>query len=105
MRISALIFFLLTSLSSCGYYGHKTVIEQGSDTAYLIFTGNVKNVEVQIDDHTLFSPRSSSKNMENDRRYELKSGTHRIKVFRNGELTKDEKFYIGNNETKEINLK
>ena len=103
-NFSTLLIICLFTIS-CGHYGHKEVNKQVDNESYLSFKGNLENVSVIIDDGEPFLPLIDPKSFSKDIVYSIKPGNHEIKIFRLDELILHEKFYIGNQETKELNLK
>jgi hypothetical protein len=101
-----LLFFTLVLffLYSCGTYGHKEQSKQISTESYISFSGNVENVTVVVDQGESFIPKANTESLSKDHLYSVSPGTHSIQVYKNDELIIDEKFYIGNQETKEITI-
>ncbi len=96
------IILLILPLFIACHYGHIQKTVQLDTEAYLEFKGNINNVTFTIDDGTRITPRKS--NYASSFKYSLKPGVHVLKIYRNNELIYNEKFYIGSQETKEVNV-
>jgi hypothetical protein len=97
---SLLLFFLF----SCGFYGHREQSKQISNECYLSFTGNLENVSVAIDEAEQFFPIKNNESFSSDNLYKISPGNHRIQVYKNDKLIIDEKFYLGSQETKKVEI-
>jgi hypothetical protein len=98
------LFVFLLFLFSCGHYGHISQAKQFSNDSFLSFTGNLKNVYIVIDDGESFTPKEYLEEAAVENLYQISSGIHKIQVFKNDVLIINEKFYIGKQEIKEINV-
>jgi len=95
--VIALGLFVFLSISGCGY---KEGTVNTAQKSYLFFSGNVKNVEVSIDEGKRFSVLGGQKNQ-----YALKPGKHKIEVYREGKIIVKREVYIGEDISKEIEVK
>jgi uncharacterized protein YcfL len=95
MRVITLlltVFFLI----SCA--AHQEGIIQQADRSYIMFTGNVKEVTVQIDDENPFQ-------LEGEKRktlYQVRPGKHTVKAFRRSELILKRLLFLDNQMTMEV---
>lgn len=87
-------------------YGSREGVVQKSDKSYLRFTGNTENITFSIDDGELLNlqKEEGSQRYEPNLLYQIPSGKHTLKVYRDGELIMDRLIYIASSETKEIEL-
>ena len=70
------------------------------------FTGNWKNVTIQIDDITPFTLKSiadSEENTTDDKKlYQVSPGRHSVKVYRGGNIIVNRILFIDNHATAEV---
>ncbi|MBN2425032.1 MAG: hypothetical protein JXR46_12160 [Calditrichaceae bacterium] len=97
-----LIFLTILLLFTCGDYGYIQETKQIQTESFLSFKGDLEGVLVNIDGEKEFVPEANQDDFSDKYIYKITPGTHRIKVYKNNTLIIDEKFYIGNQETKEI---
>lgn len=91
-----IVILLLSALliSACGY---MTGTLQKSETSFLVFSGNLENVSVQIDDRPSFFPA-------NGKHYQVSPGKHNILAYRDGKLLLNRVVILENQITTEINV-
>jgi hypothetical protein len=90
-------------LSSCGYYAGVT---QPADKSFLKFSGNYENVLVQIDNSPMATYKSTSgqekSKIDDKTLYQISSGKHMIKIYRDGSLIVSRILFIENYATAEV---
>lgn len=110
MLRNSLIIFLLVFLTGCGL---KETTKQYRDKSFLIFNKSYdKTYTVVVNEHHKFELKNcySTNNQKcsdssKDTLYEVSAGTNNIKVYDDVDnLIIDKDFYIGSNNTKEIDL-
>ena len=90
------LFLIVSFLISCA--AHQEGIIQQADRSYIMFTGNVKEVTVQIDDEKPFQ-------LEGEKRktlYQIRPGKHTVKAFRRSELIVKRLLFLDNQMTMEV---
>lgn len=90
------VFAIILILMSCATYQEGVI--QKADLSYIIFTGNVKRVNVQIDNDSPFQIEES----QSKKLYQLRPGKHFIKVFRGSELIVNRILFLDNQTTTEV---
>jgi hypothetical protein len=119
MKINKSILFIpfglalgLLFLSACSI-GKRTSSDLLDTESYIQFVSDDKEVykssvySMKIDDAPGYLSIQIDKNtdrFQNDHKYAVQTGTHELKIFREGKLIKTQKIYIGNRETKRIKL-
>ena len=89
-------FFIVFFLTSC--MAHQEGIIKQADRSYIMFTGNVKEVTVQIDDEKPFQLEGEkSKTL-----YQVRPGKHSVKAFRRSELIVKRILFLDNQMTMEV---
>ena len=106
--VSALL--LITFFSSCGV-GKRATIEGVDSNAYLHFVLSERTLEIPewsiIVDDGVDTAITADRNIESyskDNLYEIPSGSHTLKIFRNKKLIQTKKIFVGARETKTIKL-
>ena len=105
MKLKLLGFLILFVFYSCGYYGHKEQAKQIENVGFISFKGDLQNVSIVFDGTNRFLPKKNPDSNSQDFLYQTSSGMHRIHIYKNDKLIIDEKFYIGNQETKEFTIR
>lgn len=98
MRKITFIVFVSILISACGY---RAGIVQKADKSFFMFTGNWKNVSVQIDDTKPFILKTTS---SNKKLYQISPGKHTLKVYRDGELLINRVLLLENQATMEVQI-
>lgn len=111
MKYILSIIMLTLGLASCTT-GTISKSQQVRDASYFYLTTiNYDNTEqlytASIDDQQNFQVEVQLVEYQDnsftpDFLYEIKPGIHKIMIFQNGQLIHSEKFFIGNQESKEI---
>jgi hypothetical protein len=78
--------------------GNRTERVQKADASYLRFIGNIKDVNIEVDG----GPRFEAKSI--DTKYETRPGKHEVKAYRGDQLILHRVLYVGNHETKEVDI-
>lgn len=89
-------FLIVLFLISCA--AHQEGIIQQADRSYIIFTGNAKEVIVQIDDEKPFQIEGEKKKTL----YQVRPGKHIVKAFRREELIVKRILFLDNQMTMEV---
>lgn len=107
-KILFLLLIGILLLQQGCHHGSREGITVKDNVCYLRFMGDVNGVEVSINDGEKFVlPEPESKRPDSFKPrnlYQLTPGKHTIKIFRNGELILNRIVYIGQNETKEVQI-
>lgn len=95
------IFFLsclVLVLSACGY---REGIIQSDSKSYLVFTGNIQDTTVSIDNVDPFPLEDNADKVH----YQVSHGKHLITIKRDNKLIINREIFLGKGMTKEINIK
>ena len=90
-------FILLSMLVFVFACGHSEGIIQKAEKSFIVFTGNLENVKVQIDDLEPIFPSPKT-------HYQLFPGRHQLSAFRDGILLLDRVVILENQVTMEITM-
>ena len=90
------LFLVVSFLISCA--AHQEGIIQQADRSYIMFTGNLKEVTVQIDDENPFQLEGEKKKTL----YQVRPGKHTVKAFRRSELIVKRLLFLDNQMTMEV---
>lgn len=92
MKKILLFFLLILLINACG---HITGTVQRAERSSLMFSGNLKDVTVQIDDLEPFAPAYKT-------HYHVSPGKHILIAYRNGALLLKRIIYLENQVTTEV---
>lgn len=81
-------------VSGCGYI-EGTV--QKAERSFLVFTGNLENVKVHIDDMEPFTPTTG-------KQYQVSPGKHKLMAYKDGNLLVNRVVILTNQVITEINI-
>jgi hypothetical protein len=90
-------FIFLLSVMFILACGHTEGTIQKADQSFIVFSGNLDNVEIRIDDLEPFAPLIG-------KHYQLKPGQHYVTAYRGEALLVDRKIFLENQVTTEINI-
>ena len=96
MKQILILFFLSFTISSCGWYNEGVI--QKTEKGELKFVGNVLQSSVSIDGGETFILDKV------DVVYQIKPGTHLIKVYKNNQLVVNRSVFVDNGVTMEIEI-
>jgi hypothetical protein len=105
MKKVILLFLGIMVLYACGY--QEGIIQKG-EKSFIKFSGNWKNISVQIDDMDRFVLKSGSDSEQssgddnNNKLFQISPGKHSIKVFRDGNLVVNRILLLDNQTTTEV---
>jgi len=104
------ILSLVLFLGACSV-GKRSASVQLETNSYLHFVSDVPGINSQnwtlvVDKgpKTPFKIDKNSGRFSNDTKYQIPTGTHLVKVYKNNQLYLTKKIFVGNRETKKINL-
>jgi len=97
MRKIVVILLVAVCLCACGY--HEGVVQKAEKSS-IMFTGNINNIAIQIDDAEPFVVKSAAANTL----YQIPPGKHRLKVYRSGNLVIDRLLFLENHVTTEVHI-
>ncbi|MDD8018709.1 MAG: hypothetical protein PHP42_10085 [Bacteroidota bacterium] len=96
MKQILMVLFFSFSIISCGGYNEGVI--QKSERGQLKFVGNVLQASVSIDDGESFVLDKA------DVVYQIKPGTHVVKVYKNNQLVVNRNVFVDNGVTMEIEI-
>ena len=77
--------------------GHSEGTIQKADKSFILFSGNLENVKIHIDDLEPFAPLTG-------KHYQLRPGQHYVTAYRGETLLVDRKLFLEDQVTTEINI-
>ncbi|MFA6541285.1 MAG: hypothetical protein WCT99_06750 [Bacteroidota bacterium] len=96
MKLFPVLIILSFFIAACGGYNEGVI--QKTEKGQLKFVGNVDQASVIVDDGKPFVLD------KNDVVYEIKPGTHSVKVYKNNQLIVNRTIVIDNGVTMEIEI-
>lgn len=98
-------YYILSCCSlvlAVGCFRHEVTERQLSDSCYLSFPKLESAIQVQLEGD---APRSFSVKPDGSTKYEIPSGTWRMKVSRDGKLLMDRTVFVSAGQTREFDLR
>ena len=77
--------------------GHVEGTIQKAEKGFIVFSGNLENVSVKIDDLEPFTPSY-------EKHYQLSPGKYVLRAYRDGTLVLNKIIFLGNQMTMEIRI-
>jgi len=77
--------------------GHVEGTIQKAENGLIVFSGNLENVNIKIDELELFTPSYG-------KHYQLSPGKHVLTAYRDGALVLNKIIFLGNQVTMEIRI-
>jgi len=105
MKIIYSALLIICIVCSCTV-GIREEVIQKEDKSFLHFTGKTLGATVIIDDKDkiLLEESKDGKDFSKKTLYQVCPGKHKLKIFKDNELIIERIIYIGNSETKEIEI-
>jgi hypothetical protein len=94
MKKSLILLLSLTFILACG---HTEGTIQKADRCFIVFSGNLENVKIHIDDLEPFAPSIG-------KHYQLRPGQHYVAAYRDEALLVDRRLFLENQVTTEIDI-
>jgi hypothetical protein len=96
MKFIAVIIFTSIFISACG--GYRSEVKQGTESSFIKFKTEIKDFSFTVDEGDLIF------NNPDVEQYEIKPGTHIVKVYRGDRLVVNRKVFIDNQTVFEIEV-